>query len=162
MTFCYESRSADPCLWLMDPESDPDPVIFVIDLQDANKKLIKKKSFCAYYFLKLHSSFSKDKKSKRSQNSRNQGFSYYFCLMIEGSGFMRYLWFMDPDPGGPKTYGSDGSGSATLAIRYKKIEFLKKGHWSLPEMKCVAWSLMMWSSRSKIIADLILSHRNPP
>ncbi len=22
---------------------------------------------------------------------------------------------MDPDPGGPKTYGSDGSGSATLA-----------------------------------------------
>jgi hypothetical protein len=30
--------SADPCLWLMDP--DPDPPIFVIDLQDANKKLI--------------------------------------------------------------------------------------------------------------------------
>ncbi len=28
--------SADPCLWLM----DPDPAIFVIDLQDASKKLI--------------------------------------------------------------------------------------------------------------------------
>ncbi len=27
-------------LWLMDP--DPDPAIYVIDLQDANKKLIKK------------------------------------------------------------------------------------------------------------------------
>jgi hypothetical protein len=27
------------------------------------------------------------KKIKKSQNSRNQGFSYYFCLMIEGSGF---------------------------------------------------------------------------
>ncbi len=25
---------------------------------------------------------------KKSQNSRNQGFSYYFCLMIEGSGFV--------------------------------------------------------------------------
>jgi hypothetical protein len=23
---------------------------------------------------------------KKSQNSRNQSFSYYFCLMIEGSG----------------------------------------------------------------------------
>jgi hypothetical protein len=32
-------------------------------------------------------SFFKDEKSKReSHNSRNQGFSYYFCMMIEGSG----------------------------------------------------------------------------
>jgi hypothetical protein len=31
---------------------DPDPAIFVIDLRDANKKLIKKKF--AYYFLKVH------------------------------------------------------------------------------------------------------------
>jgi hypothetical protein len=36
---------------------DPDPAIFVID-----------------------------QVQKKSQNSRNQGFSYYFCLMIEGSG----------------------------------------------------------------------------
>jgi hypothetical protein len=26
------------------------------------------------------------KSQKASQNSRNQGFSYYFCMMIEGSG----------------------------------------------------------------------------
>jgi hypothetical protein len=32
------SGSADPCIWLMDP--DPDPAIFLIDLQDANKILI--------------------------------------------------------------------------------------------------------------------------
>jgi hypothetical protein len=46
----------------MDP--DPDPAIFVIDLQDANKKLINK-SFSAYYSLKanLHQ-FSKIKSSK--------------------------------------------------------------------------------------------------
>jgi hypothetical protein len=45
---------------------DPDRAIFVIDLQDANKKLIKKKS-SAYYFLKVHlHNFSKNKKSKRS------------------------------------------------------------------------------------------------
>ncbi len=37
----------------MDPDSDPYPAIIVIDLQDANKKLIEK-SFSAYYFLKVH------------------------------------------------------------------------------------------------------------
>jgi hypothetical protein len=62
----------------MDP--DPDPSLFIIDLQDVNE----------------------DKKSK---NCRNQGFSYYFCLMIEGSG-SGSLW--------PKTCGSGGSGSGTL------------------------------------------------
>ena len=36
MTFWCGSGSADPCRWLM----DPDPAIFVIDLQDASKKLI--------------------------------------------------------------------------------------------------------------------------
>jgi hypothetical protein len=35
----------------MDP--DPDPSIFIIDLQDANKKLIFLKRFSAYYFLKI-------------------------------------------------------------------------------------------------------------
>ncbi len=30
--------------------------------------------------------FQKEKVQKKSQNSRDQGFSYYFCLMIEGSG----------------------------------------------------------------------------
>jgi hypothetical protein len=65
---------------------DPDPAIFVIDLQDANKKQIKKKSFSASFFLKVHlHHFSKIKVKKKSQNSRNQGFAYYFCLMIEGS-----------------------------------------------------------------------------
>jgi hypothetical protein len=35
-------------------------------------------------------------------------FSYYFCLMIERSGSVSLT------NGGPKTYGSYGSGSATL------------------------------------------------
>ncbi len=75
--------SADPCLWLM----DPDPSISDIDLQDASKKLIFNTIFSANYFYKgTFTSFSKDKKSKKSQNRRNQGFSYYFCMMIEGSG----------------------------------------------------------------------------
>jgi hypothetical protein len=37
--------------------------------------------------LKLHlHHFSKIKSQKESQNSMNQGFSYYFCMIIEGSG----------------------------------------------------------------------------
>jgi len=85
MTFWGGSGSADPCLLLMDP--DPDPAIFVINLQDASKKLFFNKIQSAYYFLRLHlPNFSKINSQKESQNSRNQGFSYYFCMMIEGSG----------------------------------------------------------------------------
>ncbi len=59
---------ADPCLWLMDP--DQDPSIFIINLQDPNKKLILKKSFSASYFLKEHlRHFLKLKGKKKSQNS---------------------------------------------------------------------------------------------
>ncbi len=47
-TFWYGSgsRYADSCLWLMD--LDPDAAFYVIDLQDANKNLFKKKFFCIY------------------------------------------------------------------------------------------------------------------
>jgi hypothetical protein len=43
--------------------------------------------FSAYYLLEQHlQHFSKIKSQKDLQNSRNQGFSYYFCTMIVGSG----------------------------------------------------------------------------
>jgi hypothetical protein len=43
----------------------------------------KKKTFLAYYLLKVHlHHFSKIK----SQKEVTTGFSYYFCFMIEGSG----------------------------------------------------------------------------
>jgi hypothetical protein len=44
----------DPCLWLMDPDSDPDadPAIFIIDLQ--RKTNFKKSFFFSLYFLKVH------------------------------------------------------------------------------------------------------------
>ncbi len=76
VTFCYGSGSADPCLWPIDP--DPDPTIFVLDFQDATKKLPLK-------FFRLPCLLLR-KKVIKSQNSRNQGFSCCFCLMIEGSG----------------------------------------------------------------------------
>jgi hypothetical protein len=67
----------------MDP--DADPAIFVIDLQDAKKKK-KIRFFCLLLFEGTFTSFSKIKSQKKSQSSRNQVFSYYFCLVLEGSG----------------------------------------------------------------------------
>ncbi len=101
------SLSADPCLWLVDP--DPGSWIRILlflslTFQDASKKLIFNTIFSAYYFLKVHlHNFSKIKSQKEPQNSRNQGFSYKFCMMIEGSGSRAgsgsgYLWLLDPDP----------------------------------------------------------------
>jgi hypothetical protein len=50
-----------------DPHSDPDPdpAIFVIDLQDASKKLIFQKFFCFLLFEGTFTSFFKEKKAKR-------------------------------------------------------------------------------------------------
>jgi hypothetical protein len=54
----------------------------------------------------------------KSQNSRNQGFSYYFCLLIEeaGSGFI--LRTNGSGSGWPKNMwggsGGSGFGSGTL------------------------------------------------
>ncbi len=84
------SGSADPCLWLM----DPDPVsgsgscyFRHRPLRCQQKNNFFKTLFSVYYFLKVHlHHLSKIKSQKDLQNSRNQGFSYYFCMMIEGSG----------------------------------------------------------------------------
>jgi hypothetical protein len=51
----------------MDPH--PDPSIFIIDLQDANKKRFKKKVFCIALFDGTFTSFFKDKKPKRSHKT---------------------------------------------------------------------------------------------
>ncbi len=98
----------------MDP--DPDPAIFVIDLQDASKKQIFNTIFSAYYFLKVHlNHFSKIKTQKESQNRRNQGFSYYFCMMIEGSG------------SGSLTSGSGSGRPKNMWIRWIRIRIRNTG-----------------------------------
>jgi hypothetical protein len=49
-----------------DPDSAPDPAIFVIDLQDASKKLIFSHNlFCSLLFEGTFTLFFNDKKSKR-------------------------------------------------------------------------------------------------
>ncbi len=113
--------------WIRIRNLDPDPAIFVIGLQDASKKLFFNTIFSAYYFLKVHlHHFPKIKSQKESLTRRNQGFSNYFCMMIEDPDL--YIWLVDPDPdpGGPKTWGSSGSGSGTLRRRKgKKIKIYR-------------------------------------
>ncbi len=70
---------------------DPDPAIFAIDLQDASKKQIFNTIFFSLLLFEgtfMYIIFQREKVKKcHKQNSRNQGFSYYFCMMIEGSGY---------------------------------------------------------------------------
>ncbi len=110
---CHSAGSSVPDTWHFGV--DPDPAIFVIDLQDANMKLIFLTSFSAYYSLRYIYIIFKDKKiQKKSQNSRNQGFSYYFCLLIEGSGSgsIPLTNGSGSDPGGPKACGSGTLGGS--------------------------------------------------
>jgi len=105
MTFWGGSGSADPCLWLVDPDPGSGSCSFhhwpSRCKQKANFIL---KGFSAYYFLKvllLHIIFQRYKAKKKSPNSINQGFSYYFCLMIEESGsgsISQRHGSADPDP----------------------------------------------------------------
>jgi hypothetical protein len=62
MNVWFGSGTADPCLWLTNPDSDldsdpdpqldadPDPYFFVIDLQEANKKHIFFEVFLLFTF----------------------------------------------------------------------------------------------------------------
>jgi hypothetical protein len=64
-----------------DPDADPDPAIYVIDLQDENKKKqLKKKFFCLLLFEGTFTSFFKDKKSKRSHKTIGLRFFLLFLL----------------------------------------------------------------------------------
>jgi hypothetical protein len=58
---------------------DPDPAIFIIHLQDANKKLILKKIFCLLLFEGTFTSFFKDKKSKRSH--KTEGIKVFLTIV---------------------------------------------------------------------------------
>jgi hypothetical protein len=78
-------------------EPDPDPDIFVINLQDANKKLIFSKTFfCLLLFEGTFTSFFKDK-SKRSH--KTLGISRCFLLFLLDDGTIREVQkHVNPDP----------------------------------------------------------------
>ncbi len=63
----------------------------------ANKKLFFSKFSCFFLFFEgIFTSFFKDKKSKRSH--KTVGIKVLLTFIA--------WWYKDPDPGGPKTYGS--------------------------------------------------------
>ncbi len=108
--------AADPCLWLMDPDSDP--AIFVIDLQDRcqQKNNLKNNIFLLLTFWRYRTftSFFKDKKSKRGH--KTVGIKVFLTIFA--------WWWKDPDPGSPKTYGSDGSGFGSAKLLYSFYNLL--------------------------------------
>ncbi len=60
-----------------DLDVDPESSIFIIDLQDPNKKLLKKKVFLDITFWRyFYIIFQRLKVKKKSQKSKDQGFSY--------------------------------------------------------------------------------------
>jgi hypothetical protein len=74
--------------------------------------------YCFLLFEDTHHS-SKIKSTKTVH--RNQGFSYFFSLIMERFGTEQIM--ADPDPRGPLTYGSNGSesGSTTLVGTLKIV-----------------------------------------
>jgi hypothetical protein len=101
---------------------DPDPALFVCDFQEANKKKI-----FAYYFLQVYFYQSSKLLKVKPLNNRNQGFSSLFCLLMEGSeaGSGSVQIITDPDPGGPKTYGSSGSGTLQVGLYFSSETCLR-------------------------------------
>ncbi len=97
VTFWYGSGSANPYLWLAD--SDPDPAIFVSDLQDVFSTY-----FCLLLFEATYTSFFKDKKSLKITKQLESRFFLLFLLderrILIRTSYKR-IWIR-------------GSGSATL------------------------------------------------
>ncbi len=85
MTFMCGSGSADPCLWLMDLDPGSGSCYFLHWPPRCHQKTNLKKSFSAYYFLKVpgtFSSFFNDKKAKRSHEVTKQYESRFFLVFL--------------------------------------------------------------------------------
>jgi len=104
---------------------NPDPSFLAV----AFKMLTKNKFFSKFFlfitfWMYIYISLQRSKSHKKSQNSRNHGFSNFFLL---DDGRIRIR--TNPDPGGPRTYGSYGSGSTTLLCKIiSEIKYLRSSH----------------------------------
>ncbi len=80
------SGSADPCLWLMDPDPGSGSCYFRHWPSRCQQKThFLNNFFCLLLFEAKFTSFFKDKKSKRVTK-------YYFSMMIEGSRRPKNIW----------------------------------------------------------------------
>ncbi len=92
--------------------------------------------FSASYFLKLHlHHFSKIKSQKESLNCKNQSFSYYFCMMIEGSGSRAGSGSI------PLTSGSGSGRPKNTWIRWIRIRIRYSAFcWKIAEFRALLWN----------------------
>ncbi len=136
MTFWGGSGSADPCLWLMDPDFSAFCNFFCF---------LQFFLLISFWRYNLHH-FSKIRRQKESQNSKNQGFSYYFCMMIEGSGSI------------PLTSGSGSGRPKNMWIRIRIRHWIRNSdhktgeHWPesppMPSCSRRATTRKGWTSSS--------------
>jgi hypothetical protein len=75
---------------IADPVPAPDPSLIASHFEDGYRKII---IFLQIFFCLLLSvgTFTSVQVIKKSQNSRNQGFSYFFSLLMEGSGSVQII-----------------------------------------------------------------------
>jgi hypothetical protein len=111
---------------------DLDQILLFLSMTRCQQKtkISLKNFFSAYYFLKVHlHHFLKIKVKNSHKTVGIKVFSYYFGFMIERSGSgSRSIHLISGSGSGsesrrPKTYGSDGTGSATMVfnIQYTYI-----------------------------------------
>ncbi len=116
----------DPFLSITDRALDLDSPIFVSDNKtrqdDKSKLFVFQSLFCLLLFEATFTFFSKSKVIKKSQNGRNQGFSYYLCLMVEGSGTGSIPRTNGPGSGA-RRLKTNGSGSVTLSLLLPLVVF---------------------------------------
>ncbi len=108
------SGSADPCLWQLDPDSDLDPGSGFCYCQQKTNFLHN--FFCLTYWRYIYIIFQRYKVKKSHKIVGIKVFLTIFAWWQKDPDPDPYLWLVDPDPGGPKTCGSGGSGFATLPL----------------------------------------------
>jgi hypothetical protein len=136
-------------------------LLFVIDLQDANKKIIEKKFFCLLLFEGTFTSFLQDKKSKRCHKAVGIKVFLTICLVIEESGSI------------PLNNGS-GSGSRrpkNIRIRWiriririhntaSKFNFIPPQGGSVPPPQCSQGWILLRSGESRFLQFVTVSLLN--
>ncbi len=94
-----------------------------------------KKKFCLLLFENTFTSFFRDKKSKESH--KTVGIKVFLSIF---AGWSKdpdpYIWLADPDSGGPKTYGSYGSGTQVYLIRNSQASHCCLFHHRLQHHHC--------------------------
>ncbi len=134
------------------PDPDPEPALFRQWPSRCQQKIIILLiTFRKYYFLKEHYIIlHRYKFIKKSLNSRNHGFSGCFFLMIEGYG---------SEFGIPKTYGSYGFGSGTLACCHGNFVTVRRLYWyttrvmHTPDSVQVNWIVKLKSFTNSVLEN---------